>query len=53
MKIFPKMNIKTFKKTIDLFGVIKVEESKVEFYQSKVEIKLKKADVVSWKKLDN
>jgi len=29
-----------------------VDESKVEFYQSKVEIKLKKADVISWKKLD-
>lgn len=43
---------KTFKKSFDLFGVIKVEESKAEFYGTKVEIKLKKADVVSWPKLD-
>jgi len=34
---------KTFKKSFDLFGVIKVEESKVEFYGTKVEIKLKKS----------
>ena len=42
---------KTFQKSLDLFGVIKVEESKAEFYGTKVEIKLKKADVVSWPKL--
>ena len=43
---------KQFQKSFDLFGVIKPEESKVEFYQTKVEIKLKKADVVSWPKLE-
>lgn len=42
---------KTFQKSFDLFGVIKVEESKAEFYGTKVEIKLKKADVVTWPKL--
>lgn len=34
------------------YKVIKLEESKVEFYGTKVEIKLKKADVVSWPKLE-
>lgn len=43
---------KTFTKSFDLFGVIKPEESKVEFYGTKVEIKLKKADVVTWPKLE-
>lgn len=43
---------KTFQKSFDLFGVIHVDESKVEFYGTKVEIKLKKADVVSWPKLE-
>jgi len=29
-----------------------VEESRVEFYQSKIEIKLKKADVMNWPRLE-
>ena len=32
--------------------VIKVEESVVNFFQTKIEIKLKKADAVSWTKLE-
>lgn len=43
---------KTFQKSFDLYGVIKVEESRAEFYGTKVEIKLKKADVCSWPKLE-
>lgn len=44
--------VKSFKNSFDLFGVIKFEESKVEFYQTKVEIKLKKADPISWPKFE-
>lgn len=43
---------KTFQKSFDLYGVINVEESKVEFYGTKVEVKLKKADPISWPKLE-
>jgi len=43
---------KSFVKSIDLYGVVKLNESIVNFYQSKVEIKLKKADPISWAKLD-
>lgn len=43
---------KEFQKSFNLYGVIKVEESRVEFYQSKIEIKLKKADVMNWPKLE-
>ncbi|CAF0952119.1 unnamed protein product [Brachionus calyciflorus] len=43
---------KSFVKNFELFGVIKLEESVVNFYQSKVEIKMKKADAISWAKLE-
>lgn len=43
---------KTFQKSFDLFGVIKLEESKVEFFGTKVEIKLKKGDVMNWPRLE-
>lgn len=43
---------KSFVKNFDLFGVINLNESLVNFYQSKVEIKLKKADPISWSKLE-
>lgn len=32
--------------------MIKLEESQVNFYQTKVGIKLKKADPISWSKLE-
>jgi len=43
---------KTFQKSFDLFGVIKLEESNVQFFGTKVEIKLKKADVMNWPRLE-
>ena len=44
--------IKKFNSFINQLKVIKFDESKVEFYQTKVEIKLKKADPVSWARLE-
>lgn len=43
---------KSFVKNFDLFGVINLEDSLVNLYQSKVEIKMKKADPISWTKLE-
>jgi len=43
---------KTFARDFDLFGVVKLNESVVNFFPSKVEIKLKKADATSWSKLE-
>lgn len=33
--------------------MVKLEESVVNFYQTKVEIKLKKADPITWAKLEH
>ncbi|XP_043912791.1 cysteine and histidine-rich domain-containing protein 1-like [Protopterus annectens] len=44
---------KTFKKDIDLWGVIDLGKSFVNMLPSKVEINLKKADKVTWGKLEH
>jgi hypothetical protein len=42
---------KSFVKEIELYGVVNLEESVVNFFPSKVEIKLKKADPITWPRL--
>lgn len=42
---------KSFVKEIELYGVINLEQSSVNFFQTKVEIKLKKVDAPNWPKL--
>jgi cysteine/histidine-rich domain-containing protein 1 len=43
---------KSFTRELNLHGVIKVEESVVNFFGTKIEIKLKKADACHWTKLE-
>lgn len=43
---------KSFIKKFNLYGIIDVEQSVVNYYQSKVEIKMKKAEPLAWKKLE-
>jgi hypothetical protein len=42
---------KSFVKELELYGVVNLEESVVNFFPSKVEIKLKKADPITWPRL--
>jgi len=44
---------KVFAKDFVLHGIIDVKATQVNYYQSKVEIKMKKAEPVSWKKLES
>lgn len=53
MSIIFEAGTKSFNKKLELFGVIDVEQSVVNFFQTKVEIKLKKADTITWSKLEH
>jgi hypothetical protein len=44
---------KSFVKELELYGVVKLEESVVNFFPSKVEVKLKKADPITWPRLNH
>lgn len=44
---------KSFKKVYELFGVVNIAESVVNLFQTKVEIKLKKADLINWDNLEH
>ncbi|XP_018334022.1 cysteine and histidine-rich domain-containing protein [Agrilus planipennis] len=50
--VFPSQNSASFNIDLELRGVIKVDESTVSMYGTKVEIKLKKAEPGLWSKLD-
>jgi len=44
---------KKFSRNYILYGVIDLNASSVTYYQTKVEIKLKKADPISWKRIEH
>lgn len=44
---------KQFVKSFDLYGVVNLNDSVVNFTPAKVEIKLKKADPISWPKFEH
>ena len=50
--IFPAENDNTFTLDIELKGVVDVEASKASMLGTKLEVKMKKAESISWAKLD-
>lgn len=49
---FEDKGSKLFDKQFELFGVVDLSQSQVNFFQTKVEVKLKKQDPISWTKLE-
>ena len=50
--IFPAENDNTFTLDLELKGVVDVEASKASMLGTKLEVKMKKAESISWAKLD-
>ena len=50
--VFPAENDNTFTLDLELKGVVDVEASKASMLGTKLEVKMKKAESVSWAKLD-
>ena len=50
--VFPAENDNTFTLDLELKGVVDVEASKASMLGTKLEVKMKKAESISWSKLD-
>ena len=50
--VFPAENDNTFTIDLELKGVVDVEASKASMLGTKLEVKMKKAESISWSKLD-
>lgn len=50
--VFPAENDNTFTLDLELKGVVDVEASKASMLGTKLEVKMKKAESISWAKLD-